>query len=167
MSMATCTECSQPLSTTAPACPHCGAPATVALRMPAAEPVDWPEALEVAVRAALQWPEGELTAVQLVQVESVKLDEVATADLTKLVVGLRGLPALKMLGLSRAGIADAGPLSELVGLRYLYLEKNHITDLAPLCELKQLKQVWLYSNPLEPAAVAALEEALPKCEVFI
>ena len=167
MSMVICTECSQPLSTTAPACPHCGAPATVALRMPAAVATDWPEALEAAVRAALQWPEGELAAVQLAQVESVKLDEVNAADLTKLVAGLRGLPALKMLDLSRAGIADAGPLSELVGLRYLYLEKNHITDLVPLCELKQLKQVWLYSNPLEPAAVAALEEALPKCEVFI
>ena len=165
--MATCTECRQPLSTTAPACPHCGAPATVALRMPAAELVDWPEALEVAVRAALQWPEGELAAVQLAQVESVKLDEVDTTDLTELVAGLRGLPALKRLGLARAGIGDAGPRSELVGLRYLYLEKNHITDLAPLCELKQLKQVWLYSNPLESAAVAVLEEALPKCEVFI
>ena len=103
----------------------------------------------------------------MAQVESVRLDEVDAADLTKLVAGLRGLPALKWLGLSRAGIADAGPLRELVGLRYLYLEKNHITDLAPLCELKQLKQVWLYNNPLEPAAVAALEEALPKCEVFI
>ncbi|SVD13673.1 uncharacterized protein METZ01_LOCUS366527, partial [marine metagenome] len=48
-----------------------------------------------------------------------------------------------------------------------YLEKNHITDPAPLCELKALKQLWLYGNPLEPEAVAALEEALPKCEVFI
>mgnify|MGYP006142699031 FL=1 len=167
MSMAICTECSQPLSTTAPACPHCGAPAAVALRVPAADPADWPEALEAAVRAALQWPEGELAAAQLAQVESVKLDEVDAADLTKFVAGLRGLPALKWLGLSRAGIADAGPLSELVGLRYLYLEKNHITDIAPLRELKQLKQLWLYGNPLEPAAVAALEEALPKCEVFI
>ena len=168
MSMATCTECSQPLSTTAAACPHCGAPAAVALRMPAAAvPADWPVALEAAVRAALQWPEGELAAVQLAQVESVKLDEADAADLTKLVAGLRGLPALKMLGLSRAGIADAGPLRELTGLRYLYLEKNHITDSAPLCELKQLKQLWLYGNPLEPAAVAALEKALPKCEVFI
>ena len=167
MSMATCTECSQPLSTTAAACPHCGAPAAVALRVPAAAVEDWPESLEAAVRAALQWPEGELAQVQLAQVESVKLDEVNAADLTKLVAGLRGLPALKMLGLSRAGIADAGPLRELVGLRYLYLEKNHITDPAPLCELKVLKQLWLYGNPLEPAAVAALEEALPKCEVFI
>jgi len=167
MSMATCTECSQPLSTTAAVCPHCGAPAVVALRSPAAVPADWPAALTAAVRAALQWPEGELAAVQLSQVESVKLDEVNAADLTKLVAGLRGLPALKMLGLSRAGIADAGPLRELVGLRYLYLEKNHITDPAPLCELKVLKQLWLYGNPLEPAAVAALEKALPKCEVFI
>ena len=167
MSMAICTECSQPLSTTAAACPHCGAPAAVALRVPAAAVEDWPESLEAAVRAALQWSEGELAAVQLAQVESVKLDEVNAADLTKLVAGLRGLPALKMLGLSRAGIADAGPLRELVGLRYLYLEKNHITDPAPLCELKALKQLWLYGNPLEPAAVAALEEALPKCEVFI
>ena len=167
MSMAICTECSQPLSTTAAACPHCGAPAAVALRVPAAVVEDWPESLEAAVRAAMQWPEGELAAVQLAQVESVKLDEADGADLTKLVAGLRGLPALKMLGLSRAGIADAGPLRELTGLRYLYLEKNHITDPAPLCELKALKQLWLYGNPLEPAAVAALEKALPKCEVFI
>ena len=167
MSMAICAECSEPLSTTAAACPHCGAPAAVALRAPAAGPAVWPEPLEAAVRAALQWPAGELTAEQLAQVESVKLDEVDAADLTKLVSGLRGLPALKMLGLSRAGIADASPLRELAGLRYLYLGKNHITDPAPLCELKALKQLWLYGNPLEPAAVAALEEALPKCEVFI
>ena len=124
MSMATCTECSQPLSTTAVVCPHCGAPAAVALRPPTAEPADWPDSLEAAVRAALQWPEGELAAEQLAQVESVKLDEADAADLTKLVAGLRSLPALKMLGLARAGIADAGPLRELAGLRYLFLEKT-------------------------------------------
>ena len=147
-----------------------GSPAAVALRPPAAVTVDWPEALTAAVRAALQWPEGELAAELLAGVESVKLDEVDaadSADLTKLAAGLRSLPALKMLGLSRAGIADAGPLRELTGLRYLYLEKNHSTDPAPLCELKALKQLWLYGNPLDPAAVAVLEEALPKCEVFI
>lgn len=167
MSMTVCAECDEPLSTTAAACPHCGAPATVALRVPAAAVEDWPESLEAAVRAALQWPEGELTAARLAQVESVKLDEADAADLTKWVAGLRGLPALKMLGLSRTGIADAGPLRELTGLRYLYLEKNHITDPSPLYALKSLKQLWLYGNPMEPAAVAALEKALPKCEVFI
>ncbi len=167
MSMTVCAECGEPLSTTAAACPHCGAPAAVALRVPASVPADWPEALEAAVRASLQWPEGELTAECLARVESVKLDETDAADLTDWVVGLCCLPALKMLGLSRAGIADAGPLRELRGLRYLYLEKNHVTDLSPLYELKALKQLWLYGNPLEPAAVAALEKALPKCEVFI
>ena len=167
VSMSICTECGQPLSTTAEGCPHCGAPAAVALRAPTAPVADWPVPLEAAVRAALQWPEGELAAAQLVRVESIKLDEADASDLPRIVAGLRGLPALKMLGLSRAGIADARPLGELDGLRYLYLEKNHITDLAPLCGLKQLKQLWLYGNPLEPAAVAALEQALPKCEVFI
>jgi len=170
MSMATCAECKQPLSTTAAACPHCGAPALVALRPPVTAPADWPEPLEAAVRAALQWPEGDLATDQLKKVESLNLDlaELAKEEiLSELVLGLRGLPALKMVGLSSAGIADAGPLRELVGLRYLYLEKNHITDPSPLHELTSLKQLWLYGNPVEPAAVAALEQALPKCEVFI
>ncbi|HCU88065.1 MAG TPA: internalin, partial [Verrucomicrobiales bacterium] len=62
---------------------------------------------------------------------------------------------------------DAAPLAELTGLRYLYLEKNAISSAGPLCEMKSLKQLWLYGNPLAREEVILLEQALPRCEVFI
>ena len=48
-----------------------------------------------------------------------------------------------------------------------WIFSNKITCAGPLCELKQLKQLWLYGNPLPREEVILLEQALPKCEVFI
>ena len=123
--------------------------------------------LDEAIRASLQWPEGDLTPEQLAKVESVKLDESEINSLVELVAGLRALPNLKMLGLKRTGLTDAEPLIVLGNLRYLYLEKNKLSRVAPLCELKQLKQLWLYGNPVPREEVILIEQALPKCEVFI
>jgi hypothetical protein len=55
----------------------------------------------------------------------------------------------------------------LGNLRYLYLEKNKLSSVSPLCELKQLKQLWLYGNPVPREELILIEQALPKCEVFI
>ena len=123
--------------------------------------------MQEAICASLQWPEGDLTPVQLAKVESVKLDESEIDSLTELVAGLRALPNLKMLGLKCTGLTDAEPLKALINLRYLYLEKNKLSSAAPLCELKQLKQLWLYGNPMPREEIILIEQALPKCEVFI
>ena len=133
----------------------------------AVEPAEISEVLDAAIRAALRMAEGDLTPEQLAKVESLKLDETDIGDLAGLVAELKSLPNLKMLGLKRTGVADATPLIALGGLRYLYLEKNQITAAAPLCELKQLKQLWLFGNPLPREEVILIEQALPKCEVFI
>ena len=172
MAMASCAECGKEISTHAVMCPHCGAPPAVALAgRESVEAVD-EEAevsavLEGAIRAALHLPEGELAAVELGKVESIKLDEAEVTDLMALVVELGRLPNLKELRLKGAGVTDVAPLRALGELRYLYLEKNKITCAGPLCELKQLKQLWLYGNPLPREEVILLEQALPKCEVFI
>ena len=102
MAMTLCAECAKPVSTTAMMCPHCGAPAEIALGgTKKDEPM--PELLESAVRATSMWPEGEVTAEQWAAVEQVKLDEVEILDWDELFRGLARLPRLKMLGLSQTG----------------------------------------------------------------
>ena len=167
MALTQCAECGKEISTTAVMCPHCGAPPAVALAGEAVEPAEISAVVEAAIRAALRLPEGDLTPEQLAKVESLKLDEAEIGDLAERVAELKTLPNLKMLGLKHTGVTDATPLMALGKLRYLFLEKNQITAAAPLCELKQLKQLWLYGNPLPREEVILIEQALPKCEVFI
>lgn len=166
MAMTTCAECAQPISTTALMCPHCGAPAAVALgRNAKEEPM--PAVLEGAVRATSMWPEGDVAAEQWAAVEQVKLDQAEVLDWDELFRGLERLPRLKMLGLSQTGFNTLNRLQGLTTLRYLYLEKNGITDSMPLTALPDLKQVWLYGNPVAAEEVARLEAALPRCTVFV
>lgn len=163
MAMTACAECGKDISTSAVMCPNCGAPPEVALAVAASvdeSPSGW---LEEAVREALHQPEGK---VDLARVEMLKREGAGVVDLNLMMMGLRRLPALKMLSLSRNEIRDVAPLAELAGLRYLFLEKNCINDVAPLCELKALKQLWLYGNPLQSGDIITLEQAVPKCEVF-
>lgn len=168
MSMTRCAECTQPISTTAATCPHCGAPAEIALaKAESVPPKALPELLDEAVRAASMWPEGELSKEQLAGVEQVKLDDNEIEDWPAMVAGLKQLPGLKMLGLSRTGLTDVHLLAELKGLRYLYLEKNEIKQVSGLCGLKNLKQVWLYGNSVSQEELLLVEQALPKCEIFI
>ena len=167
MAMTECAECGEAISTSAVMCPHCGAPPAVALAVASQESEAIQATLDEAIRASLQWPEGDLTPEQLAKVESVKLDESEIDSLTELVAGLRALPNLKMLDLKRTGLTDVAPLIVLGTLRYLYLEKNKLSIATPLCELKQLKQLWLYGNPMPSEEVILIEQALPKCEVFI
>ena len=165
MAMTLCAECAKPISTTAMMCPHCGAPAEIALeRTQKDEPM--PELLESAVRTTSMWPEGKVRAEQWAAVEQVKLDEVEVLDWDELFRGLERLPRLKMLGLSQTGFNTLNRLQGLTTLRYLYLEKNGITDLMPLVALPELKQVWLYGNPIVPEEVTRLEAAMPQCSVF-
>ena len=167
MAMTECAECGKAISTSAVMCPHCGAPPAVALAVASQDELVIPSVLQEAIRLALKMPEGELTPELLAKVDSVKLDEAEIDSLPELVAGLRALPNLKMLGLKRAGLTDAEPLIVLGNLRYLYLEKNKLSSVAPLCELKQLKQLWLYGNPVPREELILIEQALPKCEVFI
>ena len=165
--MTECAECGGGISTSVVMCPHCGAPPAVALAVASQEGVAIPATLDEAIRASLQMPEGELTPELFAKVESVKLDEAEIDSLPELVAGLRALPNLKMLGLKCTGLTDAEPLMALCNLRYLYLEKNKLSSVSPLCELKQLKQLWLYGNPMPREELILIEQALPKCEVFI
>ena len=167
MAMTECAECGKAISTSAVMCPHCGAPPAVALAAASQEGFVITTTLLEAIRASLQMPGGELTPELLAKVDSVKLDEAEIDSLPELVAGLRTLPNLKMLGLKRAGLTDAEPLMVLANLRYLYLEKNKLSSVSPLCELKQLKQLWLYGNPVPREELILIEQALPKCEVFI
>ncbi|MBI61361.1 MAG: hypothetical protein CMO79_02975 [Verrucomicrobiales bacterium] len=166
--MTQCAECTQPISSKAVMCPHCGAPPEVALAkriQKGNEPL--PEVLDEAIRAASMWPEGDLTDHQLSNIEQIKLDDRKVEDWPAMVAGFRQLPKLKMLGLSRTGLTDVGLLGEFSQLRYLYLEKNGITHLSGICGLKNLKQIWLYGNSIHHEQLIKLEQALPKCEIFI
>ena len=163
MALVDCQECGRQISPRAVMCPHCGAPPEVALAeaQPTGVPADW---LERAARVSLHQPEGTL---DLDRVERLKHEGASVEDLGAVVVELKRLPQLKELSLARNEITDVAPLAGLPGLRYLHLEKNRISQLGPLCELKVLKQLWLYGNPLGREEIIMLEQALPRCEVFV
>ena len=170
MAMTECAECGQGISTTAVMCPHCGAPPAVALAAPnqPVVPVGTEELVAVAVRQSLHLADdASPDAMQRKAVESLKFDGTEVEDWPALVTALGAFPNLKELGLSKTGLRQADVLAELRTVRYLFLEKNQVATAGALCDLKQLKQLWLYGNPLPREEVILLEQALPKCSIFI
>lgn len=60
---------------------------------------------------------------------------------------------------------DLTPLAGLSKLRDLNLCRNKITDITPLMGLSQLERLWLPDNYLSGEQKAALEAALPNCQI--
>ena len=168
--MTECAECGQDISTTAVMCPHCGAPPEVALAEPGSSrvPVDTRQLVEGAVRRSLHLPaEASVGAAERAMVESLKFDGTEVEDWPGLIAALKPFPKLKELGLSGTGLRQPEALATLGSIRYLFLEKNQVATAAGLCDMKQLKQLWLYGNPMPRDEMILLEQALPKCSIFI
>lgn len=144
----------------------CLAAGVVAPRLQAGKAVEFSSyCLELAVRDALDRPEGEITYGDLEQVERLALlgDQVLEdpesytfymndmtgdstyGDLADLTL-LASMPNLTELWLCRQRITDLSPLEGLP-LTTLVLCNNEISDLTPLASLTDLRVLWLGSNP--------------------
>ena len=78
---------------------------------------------------------------------------------------ISSLQKLESLEIYQNYITDVSPLSELPRLKYLNLSVNSITDVTPLMGMKQLKKLWLVRDDIPSESKAALQTALPDCEI--
>ena len=90
----------------------------------------------------------------------------AVTDITP----LASLQYLEYAELFNNKITDISPLKDLSHLLDLNLGFNRIADLSPAENLKNLKRLWLFSSQQinkapRPEAVAALQAALPDCQI--
>jgi Leucine-rich repeat (LRR) protein len=83
----------------------------------------------------------------------------AIADLSP----LRGM-ALKIAHFGTTQISDLSPLQGMP-LGTLYCDQTQVTDLSPLQGCKSLGKLYAVKIKVTPAAVAALQKALPKCKI--
>ena len=114
--------------------------------------VDFPdEALESAIRDALDLPAGDITPEDLATLTVLELNNLNIIDLT----GLEYCSGLETLILSNNQIIDLSPLSGLTNLTYLNLYDNQIVDISDLGSLVGLEYVSLGKNQIsaiEPLA---------------
>lgn len=78
---------------------------------------------------------------------------------------LAGCTEVEYLELFHNDIADLTPLSGLTNLRHLNLTLNEIEDASPLYGLTGLERLWIGGNRLTAEQKAALQAALPDCEI--
>lgn len=109
--------------------------------------------LEVALRRALEQPEGPIYADAL-----ATLKELHTTDGRGIVslVGLEYCVNLENLDLRGNQIVDLSPVSSLTSLTLLYASDNRITDISPLSSLRNLEVLHLQQNLI--ANISALSD---------
>lgn len=91
--------------------------------------------LEMAIRAALSIPDGEIAASQLNDLTSLNVPNLGIAQLS----GLEFAESLSSLDLSNNLIAEISPLQHLIQLEELYLQGNLITEISALLSLESLR----------------------------
>ena len=79
---------------------------------------------------------------------------------------LKHMVNLNYLYLINNHITDLTPLSELYNLETLHLSINNIEDLTPLYGLSNLRHLYLHNNPVTASEMAALQKALPNCQIY-
>jgi len=116
-------------------------------------------ALEKAIRAAINKPEGEIYADELKTLQELDLSRKGIND----IIALRGLTNLKILKLSNAKISDRSVLQGLTSLQTLELESNYISDISCLQGLSNLRRLDLNFNEISDLNVL---QSLPKLQML-
>ena len=112
------------------------------------------DALEQAVREALNKPHRPLTGEDIPSLTVLKADDLGITSLE----GLQYWTALDTLELRRNEITDLTPLASLTNLRVLHLWGNDVADLSPLKGLTKLQTLGLWGNAVKDvSALAALD----------
>lgn len=137
-------------------------------------------ALEAKVRAAMNKPEGDITAAEAQSVtelilsnewqsdipEDQKVKDISAlgyfVNLTKLqltfnsvtdISVLSGLTQLQILDLGGNSVGDLSPLAELTNLTSLSLFDNGLTDLSALAGLKNMNSLFIHSNQITDISI--------------
>jgi Leucine-rich repeat (LRR) protein len=163
MALTNCDECSKELSEHAEACPHCGAPAKIALETYGqkqkfifdkgyppneAELTSYNDAEKI-MRAVRDWvakdEDEEVDREALEGICELSIDDSNLTDIST----LKNLPNLEVLSLSRNKLTDISPLANLTELKELELDDNQITDVICLADLPRLHSLRLSRNKLK------------------
>ena len=105
-------------------------------------------------------PVADLSPLKGMSLMTLDCGYTQVSDLSPLV----GMP-LTILGFNGTKVSDLSPLKGLP-LATLYCYNNpQLSDLSPLEDCKSLKTLDARSTKLTPAAVAALQKALPNCKI--
>jgi hypothetical protein len=105
---------------------------------------------------------GDLTPLAgLKNLKALNISSTKVSNLTP----LAGFSNLQYLSLAKTPISDLTPLAGLANLKELNLSFTQVRDLTPLAGLTTLTQVQVTDLPVSKEQVAALQKALPKCEI--
>ena len=124
-------------------------------------------ALENAIRRTFDYYSGDLTAVKLMELDTLHADRSEITDITGIgycdnviVLGLyennisslepiSKMSNLKILSIYSNNISDVSPLASNLNLETIILSNNNITDFSALSSLPKLRSLNLNSNPIQ------------------
>ncbi len=152
----------------APSAEPSAAPTAEPSAAPTAEPTQSPEvvlfndaALEAKVRAAMNRPEGDITAEEAKAVTLLNLnndfqqdmpDEIIIRDIS----ALKWFTGLKVLNFGENAVSDLSPLSQLQKLEVVLIYSNKsISDISPLSSLANLSELNLQYNQVKDVSPLA------------
>jgi len=116
------------------------------------EEVAFPDTnLEIAVRKAIDKPEGAALSSDLEELTNMVASQRGITNLT----GLEHCTGLTVLNLYDNKISDLSPLASLTNLTELYLCSNQISDISPLANLTSLTVLGLHFNQLSDLSPVA------------
>ena len=98
---------------------------------------------------------------ELSSVETLILTDTDVAD----VRCITALGNLNWLELDGTAVTDIAPLGEMPQITFLNIERTNVEDVTPLARLRSLDALLVFGTPVSTEAIAALQEALPKCEI--
>ncbi len=122
--------------------------------------------LEVAIRKAINKPEGPIYASDLEPLTELDLLGNNISDISSLI----SLTNLRELWLAENSISDISALAGLFNLHTLDLADNNISDISPLVENSNLSVddiVYLMGNPLSPTSIGIYIPQLEARGVYV
>ena len=98
---------------------------------------------------------------ELSNVEALILADTDIADLRC----ITAMGELDFLELDGTAVTDLAPLREMRQIKFLNIERTNIDNITPLACLPDLDALLLSGTPVPVQAVAALQDALPHCDI--
>ncbi len=102
------------------------------------------EALEAALRAAVNKPSGTLTVGDFKDSTELLLNGKGITDVS----GLGALTHLTRLELTRNEITDISPLAPLKRLTYFRIDENQISDISVIAGMPRMGELYIYENKI-------------------
>jgi len=114
--------------------------------------INFPDAnLEVAIREAINKPEGPIYTSDLEPLTELDARGKGISDLT----GLEYCISLRLIDLGGNNISDISALAGLTNLDWLALKNNNISDISPLAGLSRLQNLFCVGNNISDISALA------------